>query len=144
MFSRSMMCLVAVFALNGLVRSDDKDDLKAMNGTWKIEKAIFMGADSSELFKAATLVVEGSKYTVTFNDQTDKGTLTVDSSKKPKRLTVKSSEGINKDKTFECIYELKDDTMTVCYALEGKDPPKEFESKEGTMTLLAVYKREKK
>ncbi len=144
MFRRSLMCLVAVFALNGLVPADDKDDLKAMNGTWKMEKAIFMGKDSSELFKAATLTVEGGKYTVTFNDQTDKGTLTVDSSKKPKRLTVKSSDGSNKDKTFECIYELKDDTMTVCYALEGKDPPKEFVSKEGTMTLLATYKREKK
>ena len=30
----------------------DKDDLKAMNGTWKIEKAIYMGNDSSDIFSS--------------------------------------------------------------------------------------------
>jgi len=144
MFRRSILCFVAVVSLNSLVVADDKDEWKALAGTWKIEKAIFMGTDSTEIFKVAVLTIEGTKFTVVFNDQTDKGTLAIDSAKKPKRMTVKGTEGPNKDKAYEAIYELKDDTLTVCYSLEGTDPPKEFESKEGTMTLLATYKRVKK
>jgi hypothetical protein len=44
----------------------------------------------------------------------------------------------------EAIYELKDDTFTICLHMKGKPRPKEFSGKAGTEQRLHVWKREKK
>ena len=144
MMCRGALCLFAIVGLSAVVRADDKDEWKKLSGTWNVEKAVLMGADTTDVFKAAVLTVSEGKYSVKFGEQEDKGTVELDTSKKPKRMTIKSTEGVNKDKTFPAIYEIDGDTCKICYALEGKDAPKEFESKEGTQTLYIVYKRDKK
>jgi uncharacterized protein (TIGR03067 family) len=137
----SLFCLVIAVAP---AWADEKDDLKAMKGTWKVEKAVFMGSDATEIFKSVVLVIEDGKYTVTFAGQDDKGTMKLDAAKKPKRMTITGTEGPNKDKVIPCIYEIDGDTLKICYELDGKEPPTGFESKEGSKTLMATYKREKK
>lgn len=140
----STLCLLAMLVSQAAIQADGPADLKAMTGTWKLEKAIFMGADSTDLFKSTVLTIDGKKYSVAIGEQTDEGTVVLDTEKKPKRMTIKSTKGPNKGKNIEAIYELKGDTLTVCYALEGTDPPKEFKSEKETQTLLATYKRAKK
>jgi uncharacterized protein (TIGR03067 family) len=142
--NRATLSILAIFGVIGSVQADEKAELKALNGTWNIEKAVFQGGNSTELFKTAVLKMEDGNYTVTFDGKEDKGTLKIDAAKKPKQMTVSGKEGANKDKTYETIYELDGDTLKICYALEGKEPPKEFESKAGTNTLFIVYKRAKK
>jgi uncharacterized protein (TIGR03067 family) len=141
---RGVLCLIALVGVSVAVRADDKDEWKKLSGKWNIEKAVFMGQDSTEVFKTAKLTVEEGKYSVVFGDQEDKGTIKLDTAKKPKQMTIESTDGPNKGKTIMAIYEIDGDTCKICYALEGKDAPKEFESKEGTMTLYIVYKRDKK
>ena len=135
------LCCAVVLALCPAARADDFKDLK---GTWKVEKAVFMGNDSTALFGTAVLTIDEGKYTVAFGGMEDKGTLKLDAGKSPKQMTITSTEGTNKDKTFRAIYEVTGDTLKVCYELEGKEPPAKFESKEGTNTLFVTYKRDKK
>jgi hypothetical protein len=42
------------------------------------------------------------------------------------------------------IYELEGNTWKVCYAMPGKERPKDFSAKEGSGQTLAVWEREKK
>lgn len=140
---RNVVCMLAALVWVPVASADDKEDAKAVKGSWNVEKVVLMGTDQTEMFKSLVLTMDDGKYTVSFGTNVDKGTYKIDSSAKPKRVTITSTEGPMKDKTIEAIYDLNGDTLKVCYALEGKDPPKEFESKEGTQTLYVVYKRGK-
>jgi uncharacterized protein (TIGR03067 family) len=120
------------------------DEWKGLVGTWKVEKATLFGMDATDTFKTLVLTSEVGKYKVSFNGMDDIGTVKLDLDKKPKQMIIVGTEGTNKDKTHNAIYELDKDTLTVCYALDGGKAPEKFESKEGTMTLLVIYKRDKK
>src|SRR5262249_3941522 len=98
-----------------------------------------------EIRKSTKLTIKDDKYTVSIGTEgTDKGTVKLNSSAKPKAMDITGTEGPNKDKTFPCIYELNGDTMRVCYDLSGKARPTEFKSPAGTQIFLATYQREKK
>ncbi|HJZ91800.1 MAG TPA: TIGR03067 domain-containing protein [Gemmataceae bacterium] len=139
-----LFALIVVLPPASAARADDAEEWKGLKGTWKGEKAVLAGKDSSDFFKAAVLTMDEGKYTVVIGKDEDKGTITLDASKKPKRMTITSSDAAKKGMAIVAIYELSGDTLKVCYALEGKDPPEGFESKEGTKTLYVEYKREKK
>ena len=59
-------------------------------------------------------------------------------------MDITGTEGPNKGKTFQAIYELDGDTLKVCYDLSGKGRPTEFKTAEGTQLFLVIYTREKK
>jgi uncharacterized protein (TIGR03067 family) len=139
-----LFALIAVLVPASAARADDAEEWKGLKGTWKVEKAVLSGKDSTDFFKAAVLTVDEGKYTVVIGKEEDKGTIALDAGKKPKRMTITSTEGAQKGKMIAAIYDLSGDTLKICYALEGKDPPEGFESKEGTMTLFVEYKRDKK
>jgi uncharacterized protein (TIGR03067 family) len=132
------LALAMVFA--SFVVADDKDDLKAMTGTWVVEKMTVEGSDFTSTFAEMSLVIEGEKYTVTFGGMTDKGTFKIDVSKTPKTMDITGAEGPNKGKTYPCIYEIKDGKVTICYGMADKRPEK-FESTKESKTMLAVYKK---
>jgi uncharacterized protein (TIGR03067 family) len=59
-------------------------------------------------------------------------------------MTIKSTEGPNRGKTFLAIYEMKDaGSMRVCYDMSGTEFPKEFKAPKGTQLYLAGYRRQK-
>lgn len=141
-------CIAAVLVLGILLsapaRGDEKADLKKLEGTWLPTAAEFGGQKwSDEQIKVIKLVVADGKYTVTVGGQTDKGTFKLDPAAKPAAMDIIGTDGPNKGKTIPAIYELSNDTLKVCYALEGKDRPSKFETKTGTATFLVTYKRAK-
>jgi uncharacterized protein (TIGR03067 family) len=140
---RSLFAAALVFAAAPAL-ADDKAELKALSGTWKVEKAEIEGKDQTEIFKTFTLLVDNEKYTVEFGEVKDVGTVTIDSAKKPKTMDIVGKEGVNKGKKYPSIYELKGDTLTVCYSLDEKARPEKFETKAESKTMLVTYKREKK
>ena len=58
-------------------------------------------------------------------------------------MTVTGTNGPNQGKTFPCIYELKGDTLRICYDLSGAKRPTEFKSVADTKLYLVTYSRKK-
>lgn len=116
-------------------------------GVWKPIAAVLGGARLPKpALHAITLKIDGDTYEVTVEGEkeSDKGTCTPDTSTRPKRMTIKSTEGPNAGKTFLAIYEMKNAvSMRVCYDLSGTDFPKEFKAPKGTPLYLVGYRRQK-
>ena len=69
-----------------------------------------------------------------------------DPTKKPKHIDYIHQEGMLKDKKWEGIYELKGDTLKICYAEADseKERPSEFKTLKNSKLLYLELKREKK
>jgi len=116
------------------------DDAKAIQGTWTPAKADLGGQPMAEaVLRSISLKLANSKYEVFVGDKPDKGTYTLDSTSKPKSMTITGTEGPNHGKTFPAIYELKGDTLLICYDLSGAKRPTEFKSVAGTKLYLVTY-----
>ena len=137
--------LFLILSLPSLSRGDDaKDDAKSIDGTW-LPSVAELGGEKfpDEVRKTMKLVMDDGKYTVTVGKNPDKGTVKLDSSKKPKEMDIVGTEGPNKGKTILAIYEKTDDTLRICYDLSGKARPTEFKTTKGTQQFLVTYNREK-
>ncbi|HEV3143776.1 MAG TPA: TIGR03067 domain-containing protein [Gemmataceae bacterium] len=140
---RLTLCLfVLPLALPALARADEPKEAK---GVWvPTEMTVAGQALPAEQLSALKLTIGDGKYKAEVNNEgTDSGTYTIDSTKKPGRLEITSTDGANKGKKMLAIWELSGDTMKVCYDLEGKDYPTEFKSTKENKYLLAVYKKQK-
>ncbi|MEO7318240.1 MAG: TIGR03067 domain-containing protein [Chthoniobacteraceae bacterium] len=126
-------------------RTAQADDLKAMEGTWKVESAEAGGKPvESEDLKEIVVKITGDRYEVRVKDKVDAGTLKLDETQKPKTMDATDTEGLDAGKVVKAIYELTGDTLRVCYTLDGGERPTELATKEGSPVLLLTYKREKK
>jgi uncharacterized protein (TIGR03067 family) len=123
--------------------ADNKSELKSLAGKWQVSDAEIDGKKVTETFKDVVLTIENGNYTVKLGPTEDKGTVTIDASKKPKTMDVTGTEGVNRGKTFPCLYEMKDDTLTICYGLDFATRPAELKTAEKSNRLLIVYKRKK-
>jgi hypothetical protein len=137
------LCLAAVAALTGFA-AESPGDAKAVQGTWTPAKADLAGQPMPEaVLKSITLKLDSGKYDVSVGGNPDKGNYTIDSTSKPKSMTITGTEGPNHGKTFPAIYELKGDTLRICYDLSGAKRPTEFKSVAGTKRDLVTYNRKK-
>jgi uncharacterized protein (TIGR03067 family) len=141
---RTTFALVLLAIAPAFVRADEKaDEWKGLSGTWTVEKAVLGGADTTGVLSTARLNLGDGKYVLTLGKEDDKGTIAIDTAKKPKAMDIEGTEGPNKGKKYKAIYDLDGDTLRICYALEGEVRPAEFESKPGSKTLVVTYKRKK-
>jgi uncharacterized protein (TIGR03067 family) len=141
---KSFLAFALVISFSLVTFADDAKDSAALQGTWLPAAAELGGKPfPDEIRKTIKLVVKEDKYTVTVGTKLDKGSVKLNSSAKPKRMDITSSEGPNKDKTFKAIYEIDGDTLKVCYELAGGDYPTEFKSTEENGWYLVKYKKEK-
>lgn len=121
------------------------DDTKAIQGLWAPVTAVLAGQPMEEsIVKIISLNMDNGKYLVLVGDAPDKGTYTLHQDTKPKGIDVAGTEGPNAGKTFPAIYELKGDTLRICYDLSGARRPAEFKSIAGTKLYLVTYIRHKK
>ena len=119
-------------------------DAKAVQGNWKPVKAELAGQPLADVvLKSISLKLDNGKYEVFVGDAPDRGTYTLDSAAKPKGMTITGTDGPNRGKTFPAIYELKGDTLRICYNLSGAKRPTEFKSVAGTKLYLVTYNRRK-
>jgi uncharacterized protein (TIGR03067 family) len=120
------------------------DELKRLEGTWSMQEGELGGTRLPEqATKAIRLVLAGNRYTVTTSEGADEGNVRLVPDEKPSAMDIAGTKGPNQGKTFPAIYELKDDTLKICYDLAGKQRPKTFETKAGTQLFLATYRRVK-
>ena len=139
------IALALVLSFSSPVCGGGAKDDDAMQATWLASSAELGGSKfPDEVRKSIKLVIKDGKYTVTVGKDPDQGTVKLDPSAKPKAMDITGTDGPNKGKTILAIYELKGDTLRVCYDLGGKSRPTEFKTKEGTQQFLVTYKREKR
>jgi uncharacterized protein (TIGR03067 family) len=122
-----------------------KADMKLLQGVWLMQSFESNGNPlPAEQAQKIKVTVKGDKYMVDLGERKFEATFTIDPTKKPKAIDVTMT--LNEEKAVTLgIYEVSKDTFKICRTMEaGAERPKEFSTKEGSGTVLAVYKREKK
>src|SRR5215467_12354540 len=124
---------IASLAAGGNSRGGDeaengKDVLKKIQGTWKfVSQEIDGKALPKEEVAKHTITFAGDKWTVRSEGKVvQAGTHKFDPTKKPAQVDAAVTEGEDKGSTMLGIYELKGDTIKVCFDPKGKERPKEF------------------
>ena len=142
-------CVLA-FAGFAVARADDeearKKELKALQGTWKVVAAEQDG-DPLDRIVGGLLTIKENNFVIKTTGGTElEGDLILNPSKKPKQIDFAHQKGLLKDKTWQGIYELKDDTLKFCYAEadSDKERPTEFKTLKKSRLLLIEMKRDKK
>jgi uncharacterized protein (TIGR03067 family) len=137
------ICLAVGASLNAFA-AGSPGDAKAVQGDWKPVKAELAGQPMTDaVLKSISLKLDNGKYEVFVGLAPDRGTYTLDATTKPKSMTITGTEGPNHGRTFPAIYELKGDTLRICYYLSGSKRPTEFKSIAGTRLYLVTYNRKK-
>jgi uncharacterized protein (TIGR03067 family) len=149
-----LCCVLAVFAVCSATArveerpskrdQDTRKGLLELQGTWQLEsiedgkkakidvkkRTLFVGAD-------LVLVQQGEKLV-------QAGQVRLNTSKSPPTIDIVVRKGEHEDNTMLGIYELKGDTLKVCFDPEGESRPKKFEAKKDSAVFVAVYKRVKR
>jgi uncharacterized protein (TIGR03067 family) len=117
-----------------------EDELKALQGTWKIVSISIHGQELAEdSFKSWRRIVDGTHITWKNDDGTFMETsIKVDPTKTPKQIDSTALTGDIKDKTMLAIYELKGDEFRMCFADPDMPRPTEFASRPG-MNGVSMY-----
>jgi len=132
---------VIVLGLATAPSQDAKRDDERLRGTWEVISLVEGGKEMPDQKGQTTITFLGKgKLRVKVKDQTSEGTYKLDPSRSPKWVEM-SKDG----DTFLGIYELKGDTLRLCFATgAGKERPTRFESRtDGPATTFAVLKRVK-
>jgi uncharacterized protein (TIGR03067 family) len=141
-----LLAVLAVTALNpDRPRPDhNKEDVKALQGTWQARRVEVGGIPVEEFAKTCQLVFEGEQFRVLINGQLqDRGAVTRrDAGKNPKEFDFEMTEGPQKGLKYIGIYRIVDDTYTSCFVAAGEGRPREFASPAGSSVTLNVLKRE--
>lgn len=113
------------------------------DGTWEVAAMETNGEPiSSGSSEGLKLKVEGGKYSVNRDGETDRGTFTLDATQSPKQMDIRPETGPGAGMTILAIYELNGDTMRVCYALQdGTGRPQAFKTSPGSEQVMITYKR---
>jgi uncharacterized protein (TIGR03067 family) len=142
-----MVLGVALLLAAGAPSKDElaKKDLDAMKGSWQAvggeEDGKPVKEEDAKKFK---LSVDGDNYTFTVEGMSEeKGTFKVDPGQKPKALDVLIMTGEDKGKTQLGVYDIDGDTLKLCFVPPGAERPKALAAKEGSMSSLFVFKRQK-
>jgi uncharacterized protein (TIGR03067 family) len=144
----SLAAVVASLALGVVCPAGvQADDLKAMEGTWKVQSGEAGGKpiDPGDL-KGLVVKITGDHYTATTNEGTEAGTVKVDETQNPRTMDATKTEGFEAGKVIKAVYKVSEDgeTLTVCYAFDpGAERPTALATKDGVGWILIVYVRER-
>jgi uncharacterized protein (TIGR03067 family) len=144
-----LLALTMTFALAFQSRAaEPKDDVATLQGEWGAEAYIDNGEDVfGEKVEAKESPVrwDFKKSKVYFLADVEEATVEIgyklDSSAKPREIdfTFTSPDDPKQTQVMKGVYELRGDTMKVCYGTDGAERPKAFSSNEGSKRILAVF-----
>ena len=117
-----------------------KDEEKIL-GTWTLVSSEEGGRKAPEerLKEATVTFAADGKLTAKQGGKEQEFTYQLDPAKKPKEFSGTNDQG----RTVLGIYKLEGDTLTVCFD-RGGGRPTEFASREGSLVVLEVLKRDRK
>ncbi|HPD17281.1 MAG TPA: TIGR03067 domain-containing protein [Planctomycetota bacterium] len=128
--------------------AEEPADAQKMQGTWTIEAAEKHGEKQpADALKALRAVIKDDTFVFKMGDQeAEKATIKLDPAKTPKAIDFQPASVAGTEKKPSLgIYELKDDTLRLCWRKEGGARPTEFAtSADDRDSVLMVLKRERK
>jgi uncharacterized protein (TIGR03067 family) len=140
-----LLTLALVLGAAGPGKTDDKDDLNSLQGSWTMFLCFTSGEKlSPDLLKSGELVVEDNEYRRKLGPSIAAATINVDSSKTPHSINFTYTAGPQKGQTLKGIYKVDGNNLTICQGLiERADRPTDFAAPVGTNRSLVVWKRAK-
>jgi uncharacterized protein (TIGR03067 family) len=139
-------------AMNSIIAADTakeqaiNKDHKLIEGIWRIVSLEINGNKGGDDDVKKLSVVNGVDGTWSLrSDGTDltKGTSTIDPTQKVKTIDLTPTNGDDKGKVFQGIYELNENTRKLCIAPSGQARPTEFSSAPNSGHILVVFERDK-
>jgi uncharacterized protein (TIGR03067 family) len=122
-----------------------QEDLRKMQGDWVVvegeQGGKSIGADD---LKSMHFHVGSDQYEFKQTGATEKGTLSVDASQRPKALDIHIVEGDQAGKLQRGIYQFDGGRLKICVSPPGDDRPKEFKTKENKEDAVLIFERPKK
>jgi uncharacterized protein (TIGR03067 family) len=125
----------------------EKEKKSKLDGTWKPVSVMEDGKEKGDK-ENHSLTFKGDTFTIMKGDKVEgKGTFTTNKKAKPREMDMTITEGLKEakgNKTIKGIYELKDDTLKLCFSMEGERPT-EFAAPAGSKGVQFItLKRDKK
>lgn len=125
------------------LKATGADPRAVFNGTWRIAS---MESDGESLpkeeYESMSLKIEAGKYWLNRQGNEDNGAFTVDATKSPKQMDIQPDTGPGAGQTIPAIYEWADETLRICYSIDGSgDRPQKFATASGSGQVFVTYKR---
>jgi uncharacterized protein (TIGR03067 family) len=122
--------------------SSSAEEIKKLQGVWNVIGAEANGDQvPQEDVTNIVVTITDSTYTAKLNEGTDHGTFSIDVTAEPKQMDIHPKSGEDEGRTMRAIYEVKGDTLRVCYARQGGPRPSAFDTSGDAGLLLINYKR---
>jgi uncharacterized protein (TIGR03067 family) len=142
-------CLALLFLLSGAsprIEGEEaaRKERKALEGAWDLIEAVVRGKKAHAARESGiVLIFEDDRFSMRPRDTGEEGTYKVGTGKGTKTIDITPTSGFGRGHTALGIYELKGDSLRACFAPPGSARPTKLESRAGTGTILATYKRRK-
>jgi uncharacterized protein (TIGR03067 family) len=142
---KTLVCIVTIAVLAACETSHGggkKDPgaavLKKIQGTWKFTSQEMDGKPvPAEALAGMTIVFSGDKWSVRQDGkEIQAGTHKFDPAKKPGHVDAVVTAGQDEGNTMLGIFELKGDTMKVCFDPKGKARPTDFKTEAGQFAAV--------
>ena len=117
---------------------------RQLDGVWVVVSTEANGtARPADAAAGLSLKLAGNTYSVnTKAQQIDRGTFTADAAKSPNQMDIHAEIGPYTNRTLMAIYELKAETLQICYAIRSAERPTTFTAATNSGRLLIKYKRQ--
>ncbi len=137
-----LVLLASVLAACKLdVIADSDDDARKWQGTWRMVACTY---DGEPQMADMEWIVDGDHYTIRLNGKSgeDPYTIKLDTSRKHIDVFHHETPPGTYGGSLKGIYEVSDDSLTVCYDLTDQRYPESFDAKRGSRQVLYKFRRE--
>jgi uncharacterized protein (TIGR03067 family) len=118
-----------------------EQDLDLLQGTWQIESLTVDGRAITNGYRQARLVITGNRFESLGMDGVYEGLIALDETPQPRHLDMNFDAGPEKGNTNLCIYEVRDDRLSLCIATQGSTRPADFISRPGSGIAVEILRR---